>query len=305
MSDPDSIDAGAGSDRTVKAVVPPRMDTRTRRSLILCAAAAAVGLLIAGYGLFTAPGTRFSGIPSEDAAVVNGVPVLRADLIQQLSALYGVDLSRSTPEQRRKVLDDLIREEIYVQRGVEMGLPNDEVEVRQALVAATESKVAQDAMTTRPSEQELSDWYSGHRSKYATEGVMLLHDWLLPKGNDARRAMAVLRAGGLPQTAGLTTSGRVDDGEEFYFAAKIHLGDRLFAVAERLSDGQVSDPFEASDGRHILQMVRNRKPVGIPFDQVRDRVLQDFLADKVARLQAGNERFLRKRADVRIADDLQ
>jgi parvulin-like peptidyl-prolyl isomerase len=305
LSDPDSIDAAAASDRTMTALASPGMDSRTRRSLFLCAAAAAAGLLIAGYGLFTAPGTRFAGIPSEDAAVVNGVPVLRADLIQQLSALYGVDLSRSTPQQRRKVLDDLIREEIYVQRGVEMGLPNDEVEVRQALVAATESKVAQDAMTTRPSEQELSDWYSGHRSKYATEGVMLLHEWLLPMGSDAGRAIAVLRGGGSPQTAGLRTSGRVDDGEEFYFAAKIHLGDRLFAVAERLSDGQVSDPVEAPDGLHILQMVRNRKPVGIPFGQVRDRVLQDFLADKVARLQAGNERFLRKRADVRIADDLQ
>jgi parvulin-like peptidyl-prolyl isomerase len=281
------------------------MDSRTRRSLILCAAGAALGLMIAGYGLFTAPGTRFAGMPTEDAAVVNGVPILRSDVIQQLSALYGVSLARSTPDQRRKVLDDLIREEIYVQRGVEMGLANDEVEVRQALVSATESKVAQDAMTTRPSEQELSAWYSSHRPKYATEGVMLVREWLLPRSGDAARAVAVLRAGGSPQAAGLRTSGRVDDGEEFYFAAKIHLGERLFAVAARLSDGQVSDPIEASDGTHIIQMVRNTKPVAIPFDQVRDRVLQDFLADKIARLQAGNERFLRRRADIRIADDLR
>ncbi len=282
------------------------MDARTRRSLILCAVGAALGLLLAGYGLFTAPGTRFAGMPAEDAAVVNGVPILRSDAIQQLSALYGVDLARSTPDQRRKVLDDLIREEIYVQRGVEMGLANDEVEVRQALVSATESKVAQDAMTTRPSEQELADWYANHRPTYATEGVMLLREWLLPRSSgDAARAVAVLRGDGSPQATGLRTSGRVDDGEEFYFAAKIHLGNEVFAVARRLSDGQVSDPIKAPDGIHILQMVKNTKPVSIPFDQVRDRVLQDFLADKVARLQAGNERFLRKRADIRVADDLQ
>ncbi|MDB5710437.1 MAG: peptidyl-prolyl cis-trans isomerase [Sphingomonas bacterium] len=278
---------------------------RARLSLLLCAAGAVIGLIVAGYGLFTAQGTRLAGVPAEDAAVVNGVPILRSDLIQQLSALYGVQLSRSTPAQRRKVLDDLIREELYVQRGVEMGLPNDEIEVRQALVLAAEAQVAQDAMTARPSEPELRNWYATHRSRYASEGMMTLHEWIVPPGADARAVAANLRRGMAPQAQELSSSGRVDDGTEFYFAARAHLGGAAFAVAATLADGAVSEPVSGPGGMRVLQMVKNVRPVVIPFAEARDKVLQDFLADKVARLQTGNERFLQKRADIRVAADLQ
>jgi hypothetical protein len=47
-----------------------------RRSLILCAAGALIGLGIAGLGLFTAQGTRTASVPAEDVALVNQVPIL-------------------------------------------------------------------------------------------------------------------------------------------------------------------------------------------------------------------------------------
>ena len=54
-------------------------------------------------------------------------------------------------------------------------------------------------------------------------------------------------------------------GDEFYFAAKIHLGDRLFANARELPDGAVSPAHftERRDSR-ALRMVKNKRPV--PFD---------------------------------------
>ncbi|HMI19157.1 MAG TPA: peptidylprolyl isomerase [Sphingomonas sp.] len=273
-----------------------------RRSLWLCGAGAILGLVIAGVGLFTAQGTRTATVPAEDAAIVNNVPILMADMIGQLRALYDVGLTQATPEQKRKVLDDMIREELFVQRGIEMGLPNDDIDVRQALINATEAQVAQDAMTARPAEEELRTFYAANPDRYASEGTMILHEYLL-RGDiaTAARTVAALRARTAATALGLKTAGRVDDGEEFYFAARIHLGDHLFAAARGLKDGEISDPIEQPDGFHILQMVANNRPRAMGYDQVRDRVLRDFLLAKVARLQAGNERFLRKRADVKIA----
>lgn len=276
-----------------------------RRSLLLAAAGALIGLGIAGYGLFTAQGTRTASVPAEDAALVNNVPVLRADLIAQTTALHGIPYAQASQAQRKAVLDGMIREELYVQRGIEMGLANDDIDVRQALVQATEGQIAQDAATAKPAEDELRHWYDTHRTQYASEGMMTLHEWLAPRGANAARLVASLRAGATPASLGLRTTGRVDDGEEFYFAAEEHLGKPLFAIARTMADGAVSDPLPAPDGMHILQMVRNRRPVPTAYDAVRDQVLRDFIADKVARLQDGNNRFLRKRADIKIAADLK
>lgn len=276
-----------------------------RRSMLFAATGAAIGLAIAGYGLFTAQGTRTAAIPAENAALVNNIPILRADLIAQTTALYTLPYAQTTLEQKQKVLDDMIREELYVQRGVEMGLSNDDIDVRQALVQATEGAIAQDAMTSKPSDTELTRWYASHSNKYASEGMMTLHEWIVPRGLDAPRIVAALRSGASPTSLGLKTSGRVDDGEEFYFAAEEHLGKAIFALARKLNDGAVSDPIAAPDGIHILQMIENRRPVPTPYADARDQVLSDFLADKIGRLQEGNKRFLKKRADIKIASDLQ
>lgn len=276
-----------------------------RRSMLLATIGAVIGLAIAGYGLFTAQGTRTAAVPAEDAALVNNIPILRADLIAQVTALYSVPFSQTTRAQKQKVLDDMIREELYVQRGVEMGLPNDDIDVRQALVQATEGQITQDAMTSKPSDGELEHWYAAHRTKYASEGLMTLHEWRIPGRGDAPGIVAALRNGAPPASLGLTTTGRVDDGEEFYFAAEEHLGKAIFAVARQMNDGAVSDPIPTPAGTHILQMVRNTRPVATPYAEARDQVLADFLADKVARLQTGNKRFLKKRADIKIAADLR
>jgi hypothetical protein len=46
-------------------------------------------------------------------------------------------------------------------------------------------------------------------------------------------------------------------------------------------------------------------PVPFDFDAARDQVLTDYRNAAVARLRSGDEAFLRKRANVLIADDLR
>lgn len=277
----------------------------TRRSLLLCGAGAVIGLAVAGFGLFTAEGTRTFAVPAEDAATVNNVPILMADLVSQLRSLYDVSLAQATPKQKQKVLDDMIREELYVQRGVELGLPSDDVDVRQALVGGAEAAVSQDAMTARPSDEELQAWYDAHKEAYAGEGQMTVQEFVLPGAGGAAKAVAALRSGASPASLDLKSSGRVADGAEFYFAARLHLGDALFATARIMHDGDVSEPVIQPDGVHVLVMKRNQPPRPVQYKDAQDRVLRDFLADKVARLQVSNQHFLQTRADIKIAPELR
>lgn len=264
------------------------------------ACGALLGLILAGYSLFSARSTTTLWVPAEDVALVNQQPISRSDFLMQLQTLYGVDLSHATRELRQKVLNDMIREELFVQRGKELDLASSDPEVRSALVNAVETEIAASALTSAPSEAALRDYYAAHADRYVSEGIMNVRDWVLPPSDSppvvsSPRDLADHHA----QESGKTK------GDEFYFAAKIHLGDELFAAARSLEDGALSPPIRSSDGIHILQMVRNKKPVPVEFASARPQVLTDYRNQAIDRLKAGDEAFLRKRANVLIADDLR
>jgi hypothetical protein len=181
------------------------------------------------------------------------------------------------------------------------------------MVNSVETEIAADAITAQPSEMQLHDYYAAHRERYAGEGTMRLRDWVFPasQSNAAAQAAAALRFAG-PAAATpefmarwhASDSGKVA-GEEFYFAARIHLGDPLFEAARNLSDGGVSSPMLQGGQIHVLFMLENKRPVAFDFAAARDRVLRDYRDEAIARLRAGDEAFLRKRANVLIADDVR
>jgi SurA N-terminal domain len=299
---------------TDQSAKPPPWRDLTRvsslRSFVLMSIGALIGLLLAGYSLFTARGASTLSVPAEDVALVNQQAISRSDYLILLQTLYGVDLSHATREQRQKVLNDMIREELFVQRGKELDLASSDPEVRSALVNAVELEISENAITAQPNEAILRDYYATHPDRYVSEGIMNVHDWVLPGGDPGAPAVnleTLKSAVNIPETLALLQareSGKTR-GEEFYFAAKIHLGDQLFAGARELSDGTASAPIQLSDGLHVLYMVTNKRPVPFDFAKARPQVLNDYRNQAIDKLKAGDESFLRKRANVRIADDLR
>jgi parvulin-like peptidyl-prolyl isomerase len=282
-----------------------------RRSFVFMGCGALLGLLMAGYSLFTARGTSTLAVPAEDIALVNQQPISRSDYLQQLQTLFAVDLAHATRAQRQKVLNDMIREELFVQRGRELDVASTDPDVRSALVNAVELEIAADAVTAQPTEKQLQVYYAAHHERYASEGTLSMRDFVFPKGESAASAAAasVALKTAVPTPALLarlqaSDSGKVS-GEEFYFAAKIHLVEPLFENARRLADGEASAPIASADGIHVLYMLKNEQPVPFDFAAARDQVLTDYRNDAIGHLRTGDEAFLRKRANVLIADDVR
>jgi hypothetical protein len=280
------------------------------RSFVLMACGVLLGLLLAGYSLFTARSASTLVVPAEDVALVNQQAVSRADFVASLQTLYGVDLSHATREQRHKVLDDMIREELFVQRGKELDVASTDPDVRGALVNAVELEMSENAITSQPSEAALRQFYTAHQDRYVSEGIMRVKDWVFPATSLSelpaapeglksaiRDPQALARLNG-------RDSGRTK-GDEFYFAAKIHLGDQLFAAARGLAEGAISAPIRMADGIHVLEMEKNQHPVPFDFAAARAQVLSDHRNQAIERSKAGGESFLRKRANVLVADDLR
>lgn len=285
------------------------------RSMLVFGTGALCGLALAGYGLFTARGTIIRVVPPEDVALVNQRPILRTDFIAQTEAETGKTFGATTAAERARVLAEMVREELFVQRGLELDFPGTDPDTRNALVTAVERQVVADVTTTVPTDAQLKAYFDDHRQRYASEGEMTLRHFLLPASAEspattAGHAADALRAGVAPAEVlrlyGLREVVPEHGGaEQFYFAAEIHLGAALFAQAVTLGDGDVGVPVAAADGIHILQMIRNVRPVPLDFERVRSQVLGDYVAAAKQRLEAADERYLREKADILIADDLR
>jgi parvulin-like peptidyl-prolyl isomerase len=285
-----------------------------RRSMVFLATGALIGLLIAGYGLFTAKGTRSHAVPAEAVALINGRPILRSDFMTQVQTQFATPFAQSTREQRRKVLQDMLAEELQVQRGLEIDLPSFDPDVRTALVAGVELEVSADVLAQQPSESQLRDYYTAHEGQYVSDGRVRMRDLIIRgREQDAQQAVAALRAGTaleqvmqryeLADSGRLLDSGHVDTGEIFEFAARARLSPEVYAAAVSLQGGQISDPIQLSDGIHVVVMLEHRMPVLQDYATVADKVWGDYKSEAQRQVQEANMSYLRGRADILLASD--
>jgi parvulin-like peptidyl-prolyl isomerase len=284
------------------------------RAMLLYTVGVLTGLGIAGYGLFTAQNTLTNTVPPEDVALVNQRPILRSDFITQLENETGQNFDRASKIDRLHVLDEMVTEELLVQRGLELDYGETDQDTRNALVAVVNQQILADVTTSQPSDRQLLEYYNQHRTHYATLGKIRVCNLMLPAAtgstaaavmSTARDAVRALRSGGaLDQVLkrfGLVNINKCDD--DVYFAAKIHLGDELYELAKGMAAGAISEPVPTADGIHILKLIENTPPVGMSFDTARENVQSDFKMDRETRITDATLKFLRHRAKILIGSD--
>ena len=301
------------NDSIVAGVRAPVSQVSTTRSMALCATGAVIGLVIAGVGLFSARGTATHSVPPEDIALVNQRPVLRSDFVTQLENETGETFEQATRAEKLKVLDEMIKEELLVQRGLELDFAETDQATRNALATAMDQQALAEATTSQPSEQQLRDFYEKHPGKYASDGILTVRHLVIPVGIDtpeqrARKTQDVVNAlrANSPVEEVMARYGSTEprnDGDEFYFAAKIHLGDTLFAEALKLQPGEVTEPEQQPDGIHIVKVLQDKAPVPLTFERARLQVLTDYKNAQQERLMTATMKFLRERSRILIATD--
>ena len=293
-----------------------------RRSMILLASGALIGLAMAGYGLFTAKGTRSQAVPPEAVALVNQRQILRSDFMTQTQTQFVLPFAQTSREQRRTVLEDMINEELMVQRGLEIDLPSYDPDVRNALVAGVELEVTADVLSQQPTPEGLRAYYEHHKDKYSTEGVMQLRDLLVKTDAShpaaaahaaALAAVTALRRGqtldavikrfGLVDSGRFMDAGHADTGDLFQFALRAKLDDALYAATLPLHDGEVSDPVEEGDGVHLIAMIKHHFPVAQTFEEAGNQVWTDVKNEAQAKVRSANLAYLRSRADIMTAPE--
>ena len=113
--------------------------------------------------------------------MVNQRPILRSDFITQLENETGKQFEATSRGEQLKVLDEMVREELFVQRALELDFAETDQGVRTALVSAISDQTIAEVTTSQATEQQLRDYFQKHPGQWATEGVMTLRHFVLPK----------------------------------------------------------------------------------------------------------------------------
>lgn len=292
---------------------PKTTEVSSSRALILCACGALGGLGIAAYGLFTASGTSTAAMAPENIATVNRRPILRSDFMTQLEMETGKSLREASREEQLHVLDEMVREELLVQRALELDFGETDQNARNALVTAVSDQAIAEVTTSQPSPQQLREYYDRNPLRWASEGTMSLRDFIVSPtrhGPDTPllRAQTLARQlrGGSP-AAELVARHEIQEVshqiDEYYFTLAYRLGGPLFDAVRSLHAGEVSEPVQSKDGVHLVLVEKNDMPIPYSFEQAYSRVSSDFNSDAQTKRMANTIQFLRNRSTIQIAAD--
>lgn len=213
-------------------------------------------------------------------------------------AAAGRRLDAMSAEERRRLLDDYVREEALYREARAWGLEDGDYVIRRRLVQSLEYAVGGDvSAAAAPDEAVLRQYFADHLDAYrAPPAITFTHVFFsFDAGGPqvarrrAREARASLNAGRIRANETgdrfLYQRNYAEQGRE---AVQSHFGrettDALFALE---AGDAWQGPFESTYGVHLVQLVRS-EPGGTPrFEDVRARVQQDAAAaDARARQEA-------------------
>ena len=120
---------------------------------------------------------------------MNQRPVLRSDFVTQLESETGESFEQATRAEKLKVLDEMIREELLVQRGLELDFAETDQMTRNALAMAMDQQALAEATTSQPSEQQLREFFDKNPARYASDGILTVRHLVLPVAGDGEQAM--------------------------------------------------------------------------------------------------------------------
>jgi peptidylprolyl isomerase len=281
-------------------------EARARRLLLLGALA---GLGTAAASLL-GPSSEVGQIPNDAVARVNQTLIRSEEYMRLLAALESDRRTPLTDEDRVRVLDRLIEEELLVQHALALGLARSDRRVRADLVSAVLGSLAVASDGVEPTEGEIQAFYAENRGFFTGPGRLWVRQVFVAVDGygdaaarqRADRASQRLRAGeaiervraelGSPEVAPLPDTPLPP--------AKLreYLGPTALLASLDLAPGATSDPVRSAQGYHVLTLVE-RDPGGAP-------PLEEILPQVRAELRRrADDRLLRERLDqLRAAADI-
>lgn len=262
------------------------------------AVGALAGLIAAGFGILRT-GSATVELPDNALARVNDA-LIGQDLFERTLARLDLVPGAIGDSEREQLLQRLIDDELLVQRGVELGMPQSDLTVRTAIIDSLVASVTAEADAASPSDAELAQYLADNAERFSYTARLAVEAWETEDESTAQAVVAALRASeSLPDTAGISVIPDLPPGLMPVEVLRDYIGAPIAAAAAEMPDG--SSAIFARRGRWlVLRVVSREKSAISELDSIRNRVLLDyrrFLAEQALRNYLHD---LRQRADLSI-----
>jgi len=276
---------------------------RTARWLLW--AGLALGLAAALVGILTA--REPAGLGPGEVALVGRTAITREMLDRALYAL-SLDLKRPpTEEDRRAALDRLIDEELLVQRAAEIGLAQDDPNVRKLLVRAMIAVAIEGGR--EPAESELAAYFSAHKELFRPAPLLRVEDVFVGRDDsDAGKRQFLLQLAAQGDEAawarlrslGIARAAAIPDG--WLTPAKLadYIGAETAGRLAALAPGAMSAVVERDGGWWLGRVVETSPGDARPFAEIKDEIAARWRQERDAAALRSYLDTLRARADIAL-----
>jgi len=271
--------------------------TATGPDLRWLIAGAIAGLLAAGYGILRQDDSAVA-LPATAVARVNEQLITRDSYDRALARLAIDDLA---DDDKARLLQRLVDDELLVQRALELGMAQADAEVRNAIVNSLIASITAEADAASPSEEELEQYLAENADRFSYVASLSVGAWQTDDESLAQSFIASLRSDGEAATsAQIVPIPDLPPGLMPVSILRDYLGPGIAAAAADMPIG--SSAVFARRGRWlVVQVLEKKSELVTDLASVKRRVLQDYrrsLANRTIREYIDE---LQQRADVEIA----
>jgi hypothetical protein len=260
-----------------------------------------VHFLVIGAALFALSAWRGESIRAGRERIV-----VTADQVAQMRDAASLVQGRALrDEEVAALVEPTIRDEVLYREARALGLDANDDEVRRRLIEKM-SYLTQDLADPAPSsEAELRKFYDDMPARFEIPALVTFDQVFFSPSErgDALRAaaeasIAQLRAGRTPAEAGDSTPLRETYEDAPREQVAVLFGDELADALFTDAPGDWTGPFQSDFGLHVVRLRARTEPRLPPFDEIRDRVADEFGAQRRRERNEAEYRRMRARYDV-------
>ncbi|RMF94990.1 MAG: peptidyl-prolyl cis-trans isomerase [Gammaproteobacteria bacterium] len=251
--------------------------------------------LLLGGGLFLLY-ARLGGAPPAREQIV----VTQAE-IRRLANDWRARWRRPpTDAELAALIDDYLREELLYREALALGLDQGDEVIRRRLAQKLAFVETDPAALENPTDEQLRALYASRRNRYTEPVRLSFEQRLFSDRGQAAAALAALRGGADPAEFGDPSAlkdrfRRVSEAE-----LALLLGVAPAAQIFALPSGGWQGPVRSRYGVHLLRITERRPAREPPFDEIRERLRQDWALTRQRDAEAALLARLKSRYRIRI-----